>query len=241
MSDPSLSGGLSGLPGLLVAGGPVVGLLLVLSVAALTIVLVKLWQYHAVGVDRRRAAGEALRMLAQGHEAAALERARAAGDPLSDLLARCLVGRRQGIAEARIRDEATRHGMAVVAALRGWLKPLEVIAALAPLLGLFGTVLGMIEAFRKLEGAGARVDPALLSGGIWEALLTTAVGLAVAMPTLAALSWLDRRVERLAGDMDDAVARVFGVDLTPAAPTRAPATRRAEEAARPHPAHALGG
>lgn len=223
------------------SGGPVVALLLALSVVALTIVLVKLWQYHRLGIDRRRTAAEVLELVAQGREAAALERARQADDPLSGLLARCLVGRRRGLEEARIRAEATRHGLAVVGELRGWLKPLEVISGLAPLLGLFGTVLGMIEAFRQLEGAGARVDPALLSGGIWEALLTTAVGLAVAMPTLAALSWLDRRVERLALEMDDAVARVFGVDLTPAAPTRAPATRRPEEAARPHPAHALGG
>jgi biopolymer transport protein ExbB len=84
-----------------------------------------------------------------------------------------------------------------------------VIGTLSPLLGLFGTVLGMIEAFRRLEAAGSRVDPSILSGGIWGALLTTAVGLAVAIPTIAALNWLERRVERLAHDMDDAAARVF--------------------------------
>jgi biopolymer transport protein ExbB len=54
------------------------------------------------------------------------------------------------------------------------------------LLGLFGTVLGMVEAFRQLELAGSQVDPAVLSGGIWQALLTTAVGLAVAIPAVLA-------------------------------------------------------
>jgi biopolymer transport protein ExbB len=60
------------------------------------------------------------------------------------------------------------------------------VAHLAPLLGLFGTVLGMIEVFRKLESIGGRADVSLLSGGIWVALLTTAFGLLIAIPTLMA-------------------------------------------------------
>lgn len=69
------------------------------------------------------------------------------------------------------------------------------MAQLAPLLGLFGTVLGMISAFQALQQAGAQVDPSILAGGIWVALLTTAVGLAVAMPTSVALSWFEVRME----------------------------------------------
>jgi len=70
-------------------------------------------------------------------------------------------------------------------------------------------VLGMIAAFRALEAAGGAVDPAVLSGGIWQALSTTAVGLAVAMPTVAALAFLERRVERVAETMDDVVVQVL--------------------------------
>ena len=95
-----------------------------------------------------------------------------------------------------IREEIERLGLGILSRLRGWLKPLEVIASLAPLLGLFGTVLGMIEAFRQMEAAGNQVNPTVLSGGIWEALLTTAVGLAVAIPAVVALNWLERRVEQ---------------------------------------------
>jgi biopolymer transport protein ExbB len=79
--------------------------------------------------------------------------------------------------------------------LEGGFRILDVIAQLAPLLGLFGTVLGMIDAFQTLQGAGAAVDPSLLAGGIWVALMTTAVGLAVAMPTSLLLTWLEARVE----------------------------------------------
>ena len=73
---------------------------------------------------------------------------------------------------------------------------LDSVAQLAPLLGLFGTVLGMIEAFQSLQDAGSQVDPSLLAGGIWVALLTTAVGLAVSMPTSMALAWLESKVEK---------------------------------------------
>ena len=93
--------------------------------------------------------------------------------------------------------------------LRSHLRALEIIGTLSPLLGLLGTVLGMIEAFRQLEMAGSQVDPAILSGGIWQALLTTAVGLTVAIPVVLAHSWLERRVERCGHQMEDAVTRVF--------------------------------
>jgi biopolymer transport protein ExbB len=73
------------------------------------------------------------------------------------------------------------------------------IAAIAPLFGLFGTVLGMIEVFQKLAALGGRADVALLSGGIWVALLTTAFGLLVAIPSLLAHHYFSR----LAGGRSD--------------------------------------
>ena len=62
---------------------------------------------------------------------------------------------------------------------------------------------------RDRENAGSQVNPAVLSGGIWEALLTTAVGLVVAIPAVAALNYLERRVEQLHEDMQDALTRLF--------------------------------
>jgi biopolymer transport protein ExbB len=72
---------------------------------------------------------------------------------------------------------------------------------------LLGTVLGMIEAFIQLEGAGTQVDVGLLAGGIWEALVTTAAGLAVAIPALAALNALEGMVERMREEMVQLAAR----------------------------------
>lgn len=99
------------------------------------------------------------------------------------------------------RNEAMRELRNQIQRLSFGLRPLEVIATVAPLLGLFGTVLGMIEAFKAMEAAGAQVDPAVLSGGIWQALLTTAVGLGVAIPVSLIHSLFERQHESLSIQM----------------------------------------
>ncbi|HSF64460.1 MAG TPA: MotA/TolQ/ExbB proton channel family protein [Paracoccaceae bacterium] len=76
------------------------------------------------------------------------------------------------------------------------LRFLDALTQVAPLLGLFGTVLGMIEAFQTLQAGGATVDPAQLAGGIWVALLTTAMGLGVAMPVSLFLTWAESGIAR---------------------------------------------
>lgn len=76
------------------------------------------------------------------------------------------------------------------------LNGLSVIAQAAPLLGLLGTVTGMIAAFQKIQDLQGQVDPSLLAGGIWEALVTTAVGLIVAIPALVAFLWFRNQVLR---------------------------------------------
>jgi len=83
-------------------------------------------------------------------------------------------------------------------------------------------VIGMIEAFRALEATGGRVDPAVLSGGIWVALLTTAAGLSVAIPTLIALNWLERLLEGVTRRLEDQVTRVFTGGLRLTGPSRSP-------------------
>ncbi|WP_407943295.1 MotA/TolQ/ExbB proton channel family protein [Mangrovicoccus ximenensis] len=89
------------------------------------------------------------------------------------------------------------------------LRVLEIVAQVAPLLGLFGTVLGMIDAFRQLQSAGSGADPSLLAGGIWVALLTTAAGLAVAMPASVLLGWFDARLARHRRTADEALEELL--------------------------------
>jgi biopolymer transport protein ExbB len=81
------------------------------------------------------------------------------------------------------------------------LRGLATVAALAPLLGLLGTVIGMIRAFMVIESHGSAVSPALLAGGIWEALLTTAAGLSVAIPCLLFHNLFQGRIEQVEGEL----------------------------------------
>ena len=74
------------------------------------------------------------------------------------------------------------------------LPTLDIIAQVSPLLGLLGTVIGMISSFNQLELGGSLVDPAVLAGGIWTALLTTAIGLIVAIPALISHHYFEKKI-----------------------------------------------
>ncbi len=79
--------------------------------------------------------------------------------------------------------------------LSSYIQALATIGNIAPILGLLGTVIGMIKAFMVIQQMGGKVNAAVLAGGIWEAMLTTALGLAVALPTMVAHSYLVSRVD----------------------------------------------
>ncbi|MEX0693411.1 MAG: MotA/TolQ/ExbB proton channel family protein [Rhodospirillales bacterium] len=200
---------------LLVLGGPVVAILITMSVVAVAITVVKVWQFWSMRASRLNNVRRAVQLKRLDKPLEALACVQGDRNPVAQTLAIALRGRIRGdLDDTEIRTEAERFGSSQIEAMRTYLRPLEVIASLAPLLGLFGTVLGMITAFQQMEAAGNQVNPSVLSGGIWEALLTTAVGLAVAIPTVAILNWLERTTERTEAAMADAVAHVFTRDLS---------------------------
>ncbi|AKH20754.1 MotA/TolQ/ExbB proton channel family protein [Sedimenticola thiotaurini] len=86
------------------------------------------------------------------------------------------------------------------------LRTLGILGNTAPLLGLLGTITGMIKAFMVIEQAGGKVDAQALAGGIWEAMITTGVGLAVAIPLLILLHFLEGAVERRNQNMETTIA-----------------------------------
>lgn len=191
-------------------GGPVVWILMVFSVVALTIVLLKLWQFSSLRAESLKTSNLALdqwRSEDDGENALEQLNEKRPIDALVGYTMRALLA--ANTQADLIREEVERRAMNQLSQLRSYLRPLEIIATLSPLLGLLGTVLGMITAFQQMEGAGNQVDPSVLSGGIWQALLTTAVGLAVAIPVVTLQSWLERKVERIAHNMNDAVTQVF--------------------------------
>ena len=200
---------LGGAGDFLAVGGPVLWVLLALSVTALGIILLKCWQFATLRPERDDDVRESLLRWRQGQFDAAEARL-VAGRPIGDVVASAMRGLRAGgIDRELLREEVERVAVLRLNDLRALLPPLEGIAILSPLLGLLGTVLGMILAFQRMEAAGPQVDPSVLSSGIWRALLTTALGLGVAVPVTAVHGWLERKVERVATRMNDAVTQVF--------------------------------
>ncbi len=98
----------------------------------------------------------------------------------------------------KLEEKLTLAGQEEVNALEKNMRGLEVIATISPLMGLLGTVIGMVRAFNKVAQHQGQVDPGLLAGGIWEALLTTAAGLSVAIPTVVMLHYFDRKKDKIA-------------------------------------------
>lgn len=99
--------------------------------------------------------------------------------------------------DRQIRETAARDAQHALEPFEAPLKIIEVIAALAPLLGLLGTVLGMMEAFSAMAATDGRANATQLSGGIYEALTTTAAGLVVAIPFAALAAWIEFRLRRI--------------------------------------------
>ena len=188
---------------LLQKGGAVMYVLLLMSVSSLAIILLKLLQFWRIGASRTGM----MELIATGSTAEIRRRMALSRHPAARVVETALD---TGHLPRELQEaEVERIGSVEVRSLETYIRSLEVVANLSPLIGLLGTVIGMIKAFGRLEEAGARVDPSQLAGGIWEALLTTAFGLIVAIPALGAVHYLERKIEGVRALMRDAVARVI--------------------------------
>lgn len=198
---------------LIAVGGPIVWILCAFSVLATTITLIKLWQFWLGRRLPNANAEKALQHLQANERGQAELMLKNLRCPNAQVLRQTLaLYDNHQLAVDDIKPEAWRLARQCITELSGFLRPLEVIANLAPLLGLLGTVLGMIEAFQAMEAAGSQVNPAVLSGGIWQALLTTAVGLAVAIPVSLVSSWFERRVEQQSSTLQNNLEQLFTLE-----------------------------
>lgn len=189
-------------------GGPALWVIAGLSIVTLGLILWKLWRLTLLGAWRRKATERAVTHWQNGDPDAAMS-ALGARSGLRARVVRAAMTATRTMPQEDARDETARVARGALMEAGGGLRALDLIATIAPLVGLLGTVLGMIEAFQALQDSGARADPAALAGGIWEALLTTAAGMAVAIPAAMALSWFDSVNDRLAHDFDDLAIRVL--------------------------------
>jgi len=139
------------------------------------------------------------------------------GSPLGEILAAALSNRK--IDRDAMKERVQDTGRHVVHELERYLNTLGTIAAISPLLGLLGTVIGMVKVFAAITTSGVG-DPSVLAGGISEALITTAAGLSVAIPALIAYRYLRGRIDALVVQMEkeatslvDALHRKQRIDI----------------------------
>lgn len=192
-------------------GGPVVVILLGLSFVATTLIIIKLFQiiWFRIGFSAG-SVNKVINLWLNGYTHEAYELVKSSHNPTKNILAHLMRGLLQRTTDQKIvREDVERIALREVGKLRSFMRPLEAIVQIAPLLGLFGTVIGMIEAFQTLQSAGSEADPAVLAGGIWVALLTTAVGLAVAIPLAFVVSWFDGRIEAERLTMQEAITSLL--------------------------------
>jgi biopolymer transport protein ExbB len=181
------------------AGGPVMVPIILASIIAAAIFLERLWTLQQRRVLPAELTEKVWKLVEQRQiqdkHIAALQQ----NSPLGKILAAGLANRNRE--RAIIKEAIEDTGRHVVHELERFIGALGTIAAISPLMGLLGTVVGMIRTFNTIQTAGVG-DPAALGGGIAEALITTAAGLTVAIPALLAYKYLRARVESLVIQME---------------------------------------
>lgn len=191
---------------IVIAGGWVMLPIILCSVVAAAIILERLWTLKPGRVVPRDLSRQVWEWVSSNQLNNQHVQELRTSSPLGQILAAGLANRQHD--RATMKEVVEDTGRHVVHELERYLNTLGTIAAVSPLLGLLGTVTGMIRTFSALTSGGAG-DPAALAGGISEALITTAAGLMVAIPALIGYRYLRGRVDALVVQMEkEAIALV---------------------------------
>lgn len=191
-------------------GGLVTWVIALLSAVGLPVAAIKIYEFYRMDIYRPAALLDTLADIRGGPGNQLAPRLDGLVHPAAPLIAFALVQAANGpLHGALLREELTRRAQYLVRHLSRHIWILELIAASAPLFGLLGTVLGMIVAFQGVgQGAGG-ADTALLASGIWEALLTTAFGLGVALPFSILAAVFNNAVDSTRDMVEDALTDIL--------------------------------
>jgi biopolymer transport protein ExbB len=186
---------------LLAKGGPVIWILALYSSIGLAIVLERYFLFLRLRQLPREWQQRLSQLLDDREAQQQLSQLRG---PEAHIIQAVVEAKKEGITDLRGVGERVRGEE--IHRMEFGLRTLGILGNTAPLLGLLGTITGMIKAFMVIEQAGGKVDAQALAGGIWEAMITTGVGLAVAIPLLLMLHFLEGSVERRAQKMSRCIA-----------------------------------
>jgi biopolymer transport protein ExbB len=193
---------------LVIAGGWLMLPIILCSVVAMAIIIERLWTLRQSRVVPENLVSQVWKLHSEGQMTPDNITALKASSPLGSILSSGLINREHS---REIMKEAIEEvGRQVVHELERYLNTLGTIASITPLLGLLGTVIGMIKVFSTIVSAGVG-NPGILAEGISEALITTAAGLSVAIPALMFTRYFSGKVERLVIVMEEEALKMVEV------------------------------
>lgn len=202
------------LPPFLTHGGPMIWVIVFASAVAIAVFVERVLHYHRAQINSMEFLNGVRNVLKRENVVEALSICDATPGPVARLVKVAILNRDRG--REGVREALEEAGLVEVPPLEEKLNLLATIAQIAPLLGLLGTALGFIRVFSRLQNQGAMANVQQLSGGIWEALICTAAGLAVAIPCYAAYNYLVSRVNAIVLDMEKAATEIVNIVTEPA-------------------------
>ena len=186
-------------------GGFAMWPLLFCSVVGTAIVMERFFYFRKISLDYPRFSEDLKALLSGGRTRDAVEFCRKSASPISQIAEVYL----QNLSKDSLRNEVLkREGSFALEKVEGRLRGLAFITHVAPLLGLLGTVTGLVAAFHRIETLGGQVQPGDLAAGIWEALLTTVFGLMIAIPCMAAYHHFETVADKIARRMQFIVSEL---------------------------------
>jgi biopolymer transport protein ExbB len=200
----------------LTQGGPMIWLLMLASASAVAVFIERVLHYHRAQINSMEFLNGVRNVLKRDNVVEAISICDATPGPVARLVKVAILSRERG--REGVREALEEAGLVEVPPLESKLNLLATIAQIAPIMGLLGTVLGFIRIFSTLQVKGTMAHMEMFAGGVWEALLCTATGLALAIPCYAGYNYLVSRVNAIVLDMEKAATEIINIvtDINPA-------------------------
>lgn len=195
---------------LFLKGGVLMWPILLCSVISISIIIERFYRFYQARENIPNIFSRVKSLLKDSKVDEALKLCERSSSPIAHILAIGIHIRQRTLEEKE--KIISMAGTKLVRQLDRNLRGLAVIGNITPLLGLLGTVTGMIKAFIKIQELGGRVDASVLAGGIWEALITTAAGLSIAIPTIVFYHYFEGRVDNITSQMRETALEFLEIE-----------------------------
>ena len=201
------------MPSFMAQGGLMIWVIMATSAVALAVFFERLLQFHRDQIDSTQFLNGVRNVLKRDNIVEALAICDATPGPVPRLVKTAILNRERG--REAVREALEDAASWEVPRLEEKLNLLATIAQIAPLLGLLGTVLGFMTVFHAVQDAGLNAHVGLVAKGIWQALICTAAGLGVSIPTYAGYNYLVGRVNSIVLDMEQISSEILNIVSAP--------------------------